>query len=294
MPGKAGGSNRTPIDMRPLIPALVAALSAIVMTSSARAQRDDRAAEKLGFQLGMQCWTYRSLSTFETLERCHKFGIKYLEMFPGQKMKPGAETQIGPAMSDAEIAELLAKAKDCGVKICCFGVSDIPDQSEAVARKHFDWAKKVGLEVLVTETTPHEMLDKLAQESGIRIALHNHPQSWPADKVLAATKGLSKNCGSCSDTGHWMRAGKKPVDNFKLLEGRVIMSHFKDLDGKFNDVIYGTGDANVKGMMEELKRQGFKGHMDIEYEHGDLAHLDEVVPKCVAAFDKIAAEVAAE
>lgn len=281
--------------MRSKIPALVAALIATtLMTGILRAQRDDSAAEKLGFQLGMQCWTYRSLTTFETLERCRKFGIKYLEMFPGQKLKPDAATAISPAMSDAEIADLLAKAKDCGVKISCFGVSDIPDGSVAAARKHFEWAKKIGLEVLVTETPPHEMLDKLAAEFGIRIALHNHPQSWPADKVLEATKGLSKNCGSCADTGHWLRAGKNPVANFKLLAGRVIMSHFKDLDAKHEDVVYGTGTGNVKGMLEELKRQGFKGHLDIEYEHGDLAHLDEVVPKCVAAFDRIAAEVAAE
>ena len=54
------------------------------------------------------------------------------------------------------------------------------------------------------------------------------------------------------------------------------------------------GVANVKAMMEELKRQGFKGTMVIEYEHGDLAHLDATIPLCVAAFDRIAAEVAKE
>jgi sugar phosphate isomerase/epimerase len=277
--------------MRRLTLALVAALTVCLMTTPARAQRDDSAAEKLGFKLGVQCWTYRGLTTFETIERCQKFGIKYLEMFPGQKMKPGAETKIGPGMKDDEIADLLAKAKGCGVQIRCFGVSGVPTD-EAAAKKHFEWAKKVGLEVLVTETTPNAMLDKLSQETGIKIALHNHPQSWPAEKVLEATKGLSKNCGSCSDTGHWLRAGKNPVENFKLLEGRVIECHFKDLDEKKSDVVFGTGIANVKGMMEELKRQGFHGYMNMEYEHGDLAHLDDVMPKCVAAFDKIAAEVA--
>ncbi|MCX6878117.1 MAG: sugar phosphate isomerase/epimerase [Verrucomicrobia bacterium] len=264
-----------------------------LMSVAARAERNDTAAEKLGFQLGMQCWTYRMLTTFETLERCQKFGLKYLEIFPGQNMKPGANTSVGPGMSDAEIAELRGKAKECGVKIASFGVSDIP-MDESGMKKHFAWAKKVGLEVLVTEVTPNEALDKMAQEAGIRIALHNHPQSWPADKVLAATKDLSKNCGSCSDTGHWLRVGKDPVANFKLLEGRVIESHFKDLDDKKSDVVYGTGIANVKGMMQELKRQGFKGLMSIEYEHGDLAHLDSTIPLCVAAFDKIAGEVAKE
>jgi sugar phosphate isomerase/epimerase len=279
--------------MRRLTLALMAALTVTMLGTPAHAQRDDSAAEKLGFQLGMQCWTYRALTTFETIKRCQKFGIKYLEMFPGQKMMPISETKIGPGMKDEEIAQLLAWAKECGVKICSFGVSGIP-MDEAGMKKHFEWAKKIGLEVLVTEVVPTPALDKMSKETGIKIALHNHPKSWPADKVLEATKDLSRNCGSCSDTGHWLRAGKDPIANFKLLEGRVIESHFKDLDDKNSDVVYGTGKANVKGMMEELKRQGFHGHMNIEYEHGDLAHLDETMPKCVAAFDKIAAEVAKE
>lgn len=272
---------------------LVTALTVTMANAAYCTERNDADAEKLGFKLGMQCWTYRMLTTFETIERCQKFGIKYLEIFPGQKMKPNAGSTTGPGMSDAEIADLLAKAKECGVKIMSFGVSGIP-MDEAGMKKYFEWAKKLGLEVLVTEVTPNAALDKMSQDTGIRIALHNHPQSWPADKVLAATKDLSKNCGSCSDTGHWLRAGKNPIENLKLLEGRVIESHFKDLDDKKSDVVYGTGIANVKGMMEELKRQGFKGLMSIEYEHGDLAHLDSTMPQCVAAFDKIAGEVAKE
>ena len=274
-----------------IFPTLAAALS--LLSVSARAERNDTAAEKLGFQLGMQCWTYRMLTTFETIERCQKFGIKYLEIFPGQKMKPGADTTVGPIMSDIEITDLLTKAKSCQVKIACFGVSDIP-LDEVGMKTHFAWAKKVGLEVLVTEVTPNQALDKLARETGIQIALHNHPESWPADKVLAATQDLSKNCGSCADTGHWLRAGKDPIANFQLLAGRVIASHFKDVDDQKSDVVFGTGISNIKGMMQELKRQRFHGHLNIEYEHGDLAHLDATIPLCVAAFDKIAAAVAKE
>ena len=279
--------------MKRILPTLVAVLTTTLLAASVRAERNDDAAEKLGFKLGMQSYTYRAVTTFEVLERCQKFGIKYLEIYPGQKMKPDAQTKVGPAMSDAEIADLLAKAKTCGVKITNFGVSAIP-LDELGMKKHFEWAKKLDLEVLVTEVTPTAVLDKMSQETGIRIALHNHPYSWPADKVLSATKDLSKNCGACADTGHWLRAKKNPVDNLKLLEGRVIASHFKDLDDKMSDVVYGTGVANVKAMMEELKRQGFKGTLVIEYEHGDLAHLDSTIPQCVAAFDKIAAEVAKE
>ncbi|MCX6879420.1 MAG: hypothetical protein NTW21_37300 [Verrucomicrobia bacterium] len=118
-----------------------------------------------------------------------------------------------------------------------------------------------------------------------------------AERDDAAAEKLGFKLGMQSytyraDTGHWLRAKKYPAENLKLLEGRIVSSHFKDLDEKKSDVVYGTGVADVKAMMKELKRQDFKGLLSIEYEHGDLAHLDATIPQCVAAFDKIAAEVA--
>ena len=80
----------------------------------------------------------------------------------------------------------------------------------------------------------------------------------------------------------------------RSFSGRVEHLHFKDLDefGKGHDVAWGTGKGDVRGMMEELKRQGYKGYLSIEYEYGDLPHLDENLPKCIEFFDKTAAELA--
>jgi sugar phosphate isomerase/epimerase len=147
----------------------------------------------------------------------------------------------------------------------------------------------------VTETTPNDILDKLSTEYGIRIAIHNHPTTWPPDKVLEATKDRGKLLGSCSDTGHWMRADHVPVDTLKMLEGRVQHLHFKDLNEfglKAHDLPWGTGRGDAKGMLAELKRQGYKGYLSIEYEFGDLDHLDASLPKCVEFFDKTMTELA--
>jgi len=141
------------------------------------------------------------------------------------------------------------------------------------------------------------MLDQLSQEFGIKLALHNHPKTWPPDKVLAACEGLSKNMGSCSDTGHWKRAGLAPVEQLKKLEGRVIELHFKDVvpttdKQGWEDAPWGTGDGDVKAMLTELKRQGFKGYFQIEYEHGTVDELMQNLPKCIVFFDETAAELA--
>jgi sugar phosphate isomerase/epimerase len=259
-----------------------------------KSTRDDSASEKLGLKLSLQCWTFNRLTFFETVDKAAALGIKYLEIYPGQKLRPGSKVNIGSDMSDETVAEIKKKLADAGgLKLVAYGVAGIPTKEEG-ARKTFEWAKKMGIEVLVTETTPNEIHDKLTAEYKIKMALHNHPSTWPPDAVLKACKGRGKLIGSCSDTGHWMRAKLVPVDTLKKLNGRVLHLHFKDLNefGEGHDVPWGTGKGDVKGMMKELKRQGFKGYLSIEYEYGDLAHLAENLPKCVEYFDKTAAELA--
>ncbi len=255
---------------------------------------DSAGAEKLGWRLGVQAYTFRALTFFETVDKAHELGLHFIEMYPGQKLKPGSETKTGTGLSEADVAELQAKLKAADVKLVSFGVAGIPTE-EPKARQQFEWAKKMGIEVLVTETTPNAAIDKLANEFGIKVAIHNHPKTWPPEKVLAATEGLSALVGSCSDVGHWKRAGLDPVVTLKKVGSRVIHSHFKDLApaGRgLEDVPWGTGQSDARGMLTQLKSQGFKGYLIIEYEHGTVAELMRDLPKCVEFFNQTSAELA--
>jgi len=262
---------------------------------AAAGKRDDSAAEKLGFKLSLQCWTLRRLTLFEAIDKAAGLGIKYLEMYPDQRLKPGSNVTITSNMSEEVCNEIKKKLADAGgLKVVAFGVDAVPTDENG-ARKTFEWAKKMGIEVLVTETVPNEVHDKLCTEYNIKMALHNHPESWPPDKVLAACKDRCKLIGGCPDTGHWMRANHAPIDTLKKMEGRIMHLHFKDLDqsgSKGNDVPWGTGTGDAKGMMQELKRQGYQGYFSIEYERGNLADLAKSLPLCVEFFDKTAAELA--
>jgi sugar phosphate isomerase/epimerase len=257
-------------------------------------KRDDAAAEKLGFRLSLQCWTFRELTFFETVDKAAGLGVKYLEAYPGQRLKPGSNLVFDRNMSDDVCKDIRRKlAAAGGLKLVAYGVGDVPTDEKA-ARKLFDWAKRLGIEVLVTETTPNDVHDRLCTEYHIKLALHNHPATWPTERVLAACKGHCKLIGACGDTGHWMRANRVPVDMLKKLAGRIMHLHFKDLDrfGAGHDVPWGTGKADVRGMMAELKRQGYRGYFSIEYEYGSLPELAVDLPKCVAFFDRTAAELA--
>ena len=55
---------------------------------------------------------------------------------------------------------------------------------------------------------------------------------------------------------------------------------------------WGTGHGDLKAQLAELKRQHYKGFLSIEYEYGDLKHLDAKLPKCVEFFDPTMTELA--
>jgi sugar phosphate isomerase/epimerase len=60
------------------------------------------------------------------------------------------------------------------------------------------------------------------------------------------------------------------VDCLRILKGRIISSHLKDLNemgGGAHDVPYGAGVSDVPGLLAELKAQGFAGNISIEYEY---------------------------
>ena len=114
-----------------------------LLSSVARAA-DQTAAEKLGWKLGVQCWTFKALTFVETVDKVHSLGLKYVEAYRGQVIKPGSKTKIGPEMTEAETAEIQAKLKEAGVKIASFGVAPIPMHADR-ARKQFEGAKKMGI-----------------------------------------------------------------------------------------------------------------------------------------------------
>jgi sugar phosphate isomerase/epimerase len=254
------------------------------------------AMDKLGWKLSSQAYTFRELTLFDTLDTMKKIGFKYVELFPGQRLSKEDPAGFDHNATDAQIAAVKAKLKETGIKAMNYGVVGL-DNNEANDRKVFDFAKKMGITTIVAEPPEDSftLLDKLCQEYKMNVAIHDHPQPshyWNPDTVLKVTQGTSKRIGSCSDTGHWYRSGLVPLDCLKKLKGRIISLHFKDLDESKGDVPWGTGVCNAMGMLEELKRQGFRGVFSIEYERTSGQELVDNVTKCVAWFSASAAKLA--
>lgn len=262
-------------------------------------QRDDAAAEKLGWHLSLQCWTFNDVSTFETIDRAKAMGLRYIELYPGQTTRPGSEVKTSHDMPKEEREKLQAKLKEAGIQAVNYGVVNLTGE-EADDRRVFDFAKAMGIQTINSEPTPEALaaIDKMANEYQINVALHDHPKPsryWDPKYAYETVKPHSKRIGLCADIGHWVRSGIDPVDALKKYGDRVITFHVKDLSefGKpeAKDIVWGTGVSKIKDVMAQLKAMGFKGALSVEYEDHPKNQI-ELVGQCVQNFDKFAAELA--
>lgn len=274
------------------------ALACIWATSALAAGPGAPNAEKMGWRLGCQAYSFNRFTFFEAIDKNASLGLKVIEAYPGQKLSPEKPDVVFDHNASQEVLDVVkAKLDSVGVKLVNYGVVGLPND-EAECRKVFDFAKKMGIETICSEPPrdAFDLLDKLTEEYGINVAIHNHPKPsmyWDPDRVLEAVKGHSKRIGSCADTGHWLRSGVNPLEALKKLEGRIISFHFKDLNEaspKAHDVVWGTGVADVKALVAEIKRQNIKAVFSIEYEHNWDNSVPEIA-ECVAAFDKMALEL---
>lgn len=241
--------------------------------------------------------TFQDFTIYECMDKTAELGLKYMSL--SAQVRLDDQTTVATSkLTDDQIAAIKKHLKEKGLTLVNAYVP-LPG-NEAQCRKEFEFAKKMGINLLVGEPTEGALdtVEKLCKEYKIKVAIHDHPRPshyWNPQTVLNAIKGREDWMGACADTGHWVRSGLDPVECLKILHGHVLVLHFKDLaekNPKSHDVPWGTGVGNCKGMMEELQRQGFHGAFCVEYEYHYENSMPEVA-QCVKFFNNTCAELAA-
>jgi len=257
-------------------------LVAITMASTCLLYAENKIPEECktgGFFIGCQAYTFNHFSVFEAIEKTAEVGGKVIEFYPGQKL---SREQPDVKWDHNAPPEIIQKVKDKlaehKIKAVNYGVVAVPND-ESEARKLFEFAKTMGLRAITTESVDAiDTIEKMVKEYDIMVGFHDHPRRpdnpdykmWDPNYVLSVVKNRDSRIGSCADTGHWVRSNLKPVDCLRILKGRIISSHLKDLNEmgpKANDLPYGTGVSDIPAILQELRDQNFSGNISIEYEY---------------------------
>lgn len=253
-------------------------LFAVACVSAALASPIPESCKTGGFAIGCQAWSFSHFTVFEAIDKTAEAGGKVIEFYPGQKLSPDQDVKFDHNASDDVIAQVKARLAAHNIKAVSYGVVAIPN-NEAGARKVFEFAKKLDLYAVTTESTESlDVIEKLVKEYDIRVGIHNHPRRpndpnykvWDPNYVLSMVKDRDPRIGSTADIGHWVRSGLDPLDCMKILKGHIVSMHLKDLNEKSpsaHDVPYGLGVSNIPAILTELRNQNYSGNISVEYEY---------------------------
>ncbi len=255
-------------------------------------------AEKQGWHLSMQSYTFHLFTVMGSLDKTQELGLRFIEIYPGQKMGEGfGEAIFGYQLNGDQQKKLREEAASRGITIISSGVwTAQKEEWEPI----FAFANNMGLEFISAEPAREDwnVVEELAKKYKVKVAVHNHPSEnsyWSPEILLGSIEGRGAVLGACVDVGHYKRMGLDPISSMKQLNGSIFALHFKDIapqgeEQSLEDVIWGEGILNVKGMMNELKRQNFKGYFTIEYEADWENNLPQI-KKSIEYFNQVAVEI---
>lgn len=273
-------------------------LTLVTMLATAAIGAMESAGQATGFDIGVAAYSFRKMTAFEAIDRTRACGGDVIEFFLWQKLSPDhPNVTLNQDLSDDHIAALKTKLDGAGVRAVNAyfnnAVFQKPAEAEANVRKLFEFARKLGLRGLTGEPPPEhlDLFERMVKEFGVQLCFHNHPRNpdkpeyrnWDPEYLATLMKGRDPRMGFSVDTGHFCRSGQDPIEAIRLMGDRVLSVHLKDLTVAGPDgacVPYGRGVCDLKGVLDALQRQGFRGHIGVEYE--TLSdRLTEDVAECI-------------
>ncbi len=233
----------------------------------------------------LQLYSYRMMTFEDAVKTAGRQGFKFVEIYPGHKLAKDSNQTLQVTKDPTvikKIKDIMAAAR---IKPVGYGV--IGAENEAQWREIFEFVKALNIGIVLIEAGKDvktlTMVDRLAGEYGVKVAIHNHKQeAGLPENILKELNGY-KNIGSGADTGHWAVAGIAPLEGVKKLAGKFNSMHLVDEKniGKGSYVVpYGQGACQIDKILDELKKQGYTGPLSVEYER-DSDKLIEEVSECL-------------
>ncbi|MDB5349523.1 MAG: sugar phosphate isomerase/epimerase [Planctomycetota bacterium] len=232
------------------------------------------------FRMGLQSYSLRHFKLDDALAKTKELGLHYWESFP-------AHIPADVSKADA----MRKKAESYDVKVTGFGVVGFGKDMDA-NRKLFEFGKAIGLSYISCDPSPDSFdnLDKLTEEYGIPVGIHNHGpgHKWAKiDDIMAAIKDHSPKIGCCIDTGHFLRSKEDPVRAVEVFDKRIYGVHLKDVKNATEFKILGEGDLRLTELLKQLAKRKYNYNLALEYEESEAMPMDDI-RACLKAEKKAA------
>ena len=180
----------------------------------------------LGWKVGVPARAFQQLTFSEAAARADALGLAAIEGFSEQKFSAEIPKNLDYKLTSNEREAVRDRLRALNLRMPAYFTATIgPD--EASSRAVFEFAKSFGVETIVGSPDPASlpMIDKLATEFGVNVALSN---SRGPKGLLQALEGRSKRIGANVDLAAWLQEGIKPAEGLTILKDRVLTVNLRD------------------------------------------------------------------
>ena len=242
-----------------------------------------------GQELGVQSFCFRNFKdNAKTAELVKECGLSKIELC-------GVHVDFD---DPATFGGVIETYRDAGVEIVSIGVSGMSGD-EGKERDHFEFCKACGAKFMAVSfslgAVPEcfRVAEKLSAEYDVLLGIHNHGGGhW-----LGSTAALDwvfdntdDRIGLCLDTAWALDARQDPVAMAEKFADRLYGVHIKDFifdrAGKPEDVVVGTGNLELKKLVDAMGAANFAGAVVLEYE-GDVEDPVPALTKCTQAVREV-------
>ncbi len=249
------------------------------------------AEKEQGPRWGLAGFTMCRRTIDETLDIMKKTDLHYLCV---------KDFHLPFSASDTDIAVFKEKCAAAGVKP--YAIGPIYMKTEAEARRAFDFAKRLGVNLVVgvpyNATDAQDtwskregsrelllVIDKLVKEYGtIRYAIHNHGPASPKMFPSVASgweliHDLDTRIGFCMDVGWEYGCGTDPVETIYRYADRIFDMHIKNFEvGKPDGaaIPLPRGKIDYVKVIKAIRAINYRGVCSLEYEKDFDDNLEPV------------------
>jgi inosose dehydratase len=246
-------------------PLVAAGLPLMAASSRTTAGPEAPADPWRGLKVGVASYTLRKMPLDAAIKAIQRVGLRYVSI---------KDFHLPLNSTSDERRAVAAKFKAAGITpLSCGNVTMQND--EADIRRAFEYARDTGLAAIVCSPHPDSMpiLDRMAKEFDIKIAIHNH---GPEDKrfpspydAWRAVEKYDKRLGLCIDVGHTARAKVDPAEAILKCRDRLYDLHLKDINStepNGGTVEAGRGVLDMPAILQALLKINYPHLVSFEYE----------------------------
>ncbi|WP_238618375.1 family 16 glycoside hydrolase [Bacteroides thetaiotaomicron] len=236
-------------------------------------------AERLGWKVGMQFYSFHKYTFFEGIDLTRALGLHYIEATIGARISPESTQSIYAGMPKEWMDRIKQKLAASGVK--CESIYYWMDGSGKGFEDVVKFCKEMGW-MIVTDPRrannggkPVSFYEEILNKYGVKMAFTNHPKAasyWNPDFTVEDTKDYGPCIGASEDIGHYMRGG---FDTYEIAKryieiGKMYHFHMRDVSERAPhglDVPCGAGKGRLSEIFQALNDNNVKPLMMLEYEH---------------------------